>query len=374
MAWAAPLGVLIVAVTAASVMRALVIPRGLSSRIAERLEQAVQAALLVLARPVRSYEAKDNVLAFQAPAALLAQLAVWLGLFFFGYALVLWSMLGSSFAEALRQSGSSMFTLGFAVPADPAPTAVHFAAAATGMVVVALQIAYLPVLYAAFSRRESLVTMLRSRAGAPAWGPEILVRHHLVLVVDNLPAFYADWERWAADVSESHTTYPVLVGFRSPDPLRNWVVALLAVLDSAALWQALCPGAASSESRLCLRMGFTCLRNVADVLGIAYDPDPRPDDPLRLSFEEFADGVARLEKVGFPVERTAAEAWPHFRGWRVNYEAVGCKLADRVLAVPAPWSGERRRLGVAEIDPRRPAHRTPDAPDAEPPSAYWSGP
>ena len=100
------------------------------------------------------------------------------------------------------------------------------------------------------------------------------------------------------------------------------MVGLLAVLDSAALYLALCPSAAPTQARLCLRMGFTCLRDIARSLGVAYDPDPLPEDPIELTFEEVLGGVHRLEAVGFTLERSPEEAWPHFKGWRVNYEAV----------------------------------------------------
>ena len=120
------------------------------------------------------------------------------------------------------------------------------AAAATGLVIVTLQIAYLPALYAAFNRRETEVALLNARAGVPSWGPELLARTHYALgsgvsTIDTLPDLYAQWERWAADVAESHTTYLPLVRFRSPRPLSSWVTALLAVLDSAALFLALSP-------------------------------------------------------------------------------------------------------------------------------------
>jgi hypothetical protein len=120
----------------------------------------------------------------------------------------------------------------------------------------------------------------------------------------------------------------VLVYFRSPRPLRSWVIGLLAVMDSAALYLALAPGRAPSEARLCLRMGYRCLREVAGTLRIPVDDDPKPDDPLQLSRGEFEDAVAYIRSSGFPVERGAAEAWPDFQGWRVNYERVAIALAE----------------------------------------------
>jgi hypothetical protein len=240
---------------------------------------------------------------------------------------------------------------------------VDFAAGATGLVVVALQIAYLPTLYGSFNRREILVTMLQSRAGAPAWGPEILVRTQISDLWSETPHFYAEWERWAADVAETHSTYPVLVWFRSPHPLRSWIVGLIAVLDSAALLQSINPSSAPPQTRLALRMGFTSLRYIADVLQIPYDPDPFPDDPIELTYEEFLGGIHRMEEAGVEMDRNPEEAWEHFRGWRVNYESIAYVIADRVTAPPGPWSGPRNHLPGMAFVPQRPIDRRPDSPE-----------
>ena len=164
-------------------------------------------------------------------------------------------------------------------------------AAFTALVAVTLQIAYLPTLYSEFNRRENEVALLNARAGVPSWGPELLARTHYALgsgasTIDTLPDLYAQWERWAADVAESHTTYLPLVRFRSPKPLSSWVTALLAVLDSAALYLALSPRSAPAvPARLCLRGGFQCLTQVARAMGIdvpeVADPDARDQPQLR---------------------------------------------------------------------------------------------
>ena len=155
--------------------------------------------------------------------------------------------------SAFVDAGSSLFTLGFAVPAGTAPAVIVFLAAATGLVIIALQIAYLPTLYAAFNRRETAVALLNARGGFPSWGPELLARTHYGLgsgmsTLDTMPGLYAQWERWAADVAESHTTYQQLVRFRSPQPLSSWVTSLLAVLDSAALFLALSPRVGAGDT------------------------------------------------------------------------------------------------------------------------------
>jgi hypothetical protein len=197
----------------------------------------------------------------------------------------------------------------------------------------------------------------------------LLARHYLVGIEGNLGSFYGDWERWSADVAESHTTYPALLFLRSPHPTNSWVVGLIAVLDSAAVYLSLCPTAAPPEARLCLRMGFTCFRDIARVVGIPFDPDPLPDAEIDLPFAAFADAAARLEKAGVPLERSVEEAWPHFRGWRVNYESIAYVLTDIVFAPPAPWTGRRPYpddgAGTPAY-PRRPIDRTPETPEGDP--------
>jgi hypothetical protein len=164
---------------------------------------------------------------------------------------------------------------------------------------------------------------------------------------------------FAARGAESHTTYPVLVRFRSPGPLSSWVTALLAVLDSAALFLALSPRAAPEvPARLCLRGGFRCFHRIARTIGFDIPDEPGPDAGTSVTYAEFLEAVARMREVGFPIERDPAEAWPDFVGWRVNYEAAAYAVADAVYAVPALWSGPRRHP-VSPIPPIRPGPGRP---------------
>jgi hypothetical protein len=354
------IGLLIVVLTAASVLFTIVLPREPRGfeRLSSGVNRVVQIAFHTLARLAKSYEGKDAVLAPTAPVALVGQLLLWAGLFIVGYAFML-EATTHNWASALAQAAGSAFTVGTITLRGPVNSAVDIAAGATWVVIVALQIAYLPALYGAFNRRESLVAMLESRAGIPAWGPEVLARHQLVGITDTLPAFYAQWEEWSADLAESHTTYPVMLLFRSPQAWFSWLIGLLAVLDGAAMHLALAPSTASSQARLCLRMGFTALNRMAKVLGWEVDPDPSPEGPISLTFEEFEQAVEMLQHVGFQMERSAEEAWPEFRGWRVNYETSAYRLADRLTAPPAPWSGTRRHLRSGPVAPRRPPQRAP---------------
>lgn len=354
------LGVMVALLTGASVLFTMVLPR--RPRGFERLSlvvnRTVRVTFLALTRFVTDYETKDALLAPVGPVALVAQLMFWAGSFIVGFGLMLEGTT-HNFGDALVQATVSLFTLGSVHAGGTQLKDVDIAAGAVWAIVVALQIAYLPALYGAFNRREVLVALLESRAGVPAWGPEILARHELVGITDALPDFYADWEQCAADIAESHTTYPVLLLFRSPEAWFSWLVGLLAVLDAAAMHLSLSPSTASSQARLCLRMGFTALQRIARTLGWEVDADPNPEGPIKLTYEEFAQGVAMLEDIGFATERTAEDAWPDFRGWRVNYEQVAYRLADRVMAPPAPWSGPRRHLRSTSVAPLRPPQRRP---------------
>jgi hypothetical protein len=354
------LGLLVVLFSGAGMVSTLVLPRGRSrfQIIGLVVTRSVRLVLVSISKMIKDFPRKDSILALIGPLSLLAQLAAFLGLFLVGYSIALWPYAGS-FAVAVREAGSSLFTIGLAHVGGPTSDVFVIMAAATGAVAIALQIGYLPTIYQAFNRRESLVTLLEARAGLPAWGPELLARQQLVQTLDSLPELYSDWETWSAEVAESHTSYPVLLLFRSPQPWYSWVLALLAVLDACAMQLALTPEASPSEARMCLRMGFTALRRIASTLGWPYDPDPLPDAPLQLTFEEFEYAVETLTALGFVTERTPEEAWPHFQGWRVNYEAIAYRLADRVVAPRAPWSGERRHLSEALATPIRPPHRSP---------------
>jgi hypothetical protein len=132
------------------------------------------------------------------------------------------------------------------------------------------------------------------------------------------------------------------------------VIALLAVLDSAALYLALSPQAAPVvPARLCLRGGFDCLARVARAMDLNVPEVADPAAGIGLSYDEFLDAVTRMQKVDFPIERDPAEAWPDFVGWRVNYEQATYAVAAAVDAVPAMWSGPRRHR-AAPIAPLRP--------------------
>src|SRR6266536_3391821 len=249
MAWLGlAVGIAVLLLTASSVINTLLIPRPANPVLTSLVARSVRDAYRLASDRIADLNRREKVLGTGAPAFLISLLVSWLVLVFAGFTLVLWPFSRGGLPAASRLAGSSMFTLGFAVPKGAVPFAIVFAAAATGLAIVALQIAYLPALYAAYNRRETLVTMLEALGGAPAWGPELLARQALIDNIPYLPRLYERWTEWAADISESHANYRTLIYFRSPEPAASWLLSLLAVLDAAALHLALCSGPRRSLS------------------------------------------------------------------------------------------------------------------------------
>jgi hypothetical protein len=358
-------GLLLVLGTLMSVAGTLVVPRAVNSPVSLTVEWILDVTFLVITRPVRTFERRDRILAWQAPMSLLVRLAVWLGLLIVGFALLLLPSLKGHLGQAFSEAGSSLFTLGYAVPASGDSTTLEYLAAFTGLVVIGLQVGYLPTLYSAFNKRETEVTLLGSRAGVPSWGPEILARSRWGIEDGNvapvLETLFFSWERWAAEVAESHTTYFTLTRFRSPRPLSHWLTSLIAMMDAAALHLALVPSLEPKLApRLALRMGFVALEQIARTMREPVPDEPDPDTPISLTYTDFQQAAAMLREVGYPIERSDEEAWPHFRGWRANYDSTALLLAKRLDAPPALWTGPRRWPSTPIAPHRPPVMMSPD--------------
>jgi hypothetical protein len=361
---AAVVGALLVLTAARSVIGTVIVPRPVGSWLTRWVDWLVGSAYHMATHLISNHVRRDQVLAGQAAAILLMQIVVWLAIFFVGFSLVLWPFNPGGITTAFATTGPALFEIGSAREQGAAIRAILDIASLTSLITITLQIAYLPTLYSAFNRRETEVALLNARAGVPSWGPELLARTHYALgsgvsSISTLPGLYEEWERWAADVTESHTTYLPLVRFRSPRPMSSWVTALLAVLDSAALYLALSPaGAPTVPARLCLRSGFLCFEQVGRAMRLNFPEEPDPAAGISLSYEQFLDAIAVLRKVDFPIEREPAEAWPDFVGWRVNYEQAAYALAYAIDVVPAKWSGPRRHPRP-EVAPTRPPYGKP---------------
>jgi hypothetical protein len=358
--WAAVvIGAWLVAWTILSAIRTVILPRGAQSVITQTVFRSLRIPFRWLAGERRTFASRDRVMALFAPLALVTLPGVWLTLVTAGYSLVFWGIGDRSLGDAFHLSGSSITTLGFA-PADTLlERGLAFTEAGWGLFLVALMITYLPSLYQAFSKREALVAILEVRAGKPPTAIEFIERHHRIGWLESLQDTWLEWERWFAEIEESHTTFPALAFFRSPDPERHWVTAAGTILDAASLLMSSVPGVEMGPPGVCVRSGYIALRRIADFFGVDFDDDPAPTDPVSITREEFDAALDELASVGVPVLADREQAWRDYAGWRVNYDTVLLQLAEITMAPFAPWTADRSSVSHHRPRVRRLGRRLP---------------
>jgi hypothetical protein len=334
-------GMLAVYLTLGSAVRTVILPRGVPSRFSRVVFVLIRRVFTLWAGPKATYERRDRVMALYAPVSLLLLLASWATVVLFGYTGMFWALGRRSLRDAFELSGSSMLTLGFRPASEFPSTVLAFTEAAVGLTILAMLITYLPTIYAAFSRREANVTALEVRAGSPPTGVEMLQRYWILGRMDRIPEVWVAWESWFVEVEETHTSFPALVFFRSPQPDHSWVIAAGAVLDAASLHLSTVDVPRDVEAEFCIRAGYLALRRIGDFFGIPYDPDPARGDPVTIGRDEFDEACEQLATAGVPVKPDREEAWLDFAGWRVNYDTVLVALAGFTMAPYAPWSSDR---------------------------------
>lgn len=324
-----------------SAIRTVVLPRSEVVRLSRYVFVALRKVFDLFAREQRSYEARDRVMAMYAPLGLILLPAAWSVLVIASFTAINWGLGIDPLRRAFSMSGSSFTTLGVTSPAGLATTAGAFAEAMIGLGLVALLISFLPSIYASFQRRELAVSMLETRAGDPPSAVALLRRHQLIGWLEDAGDLYGEWERWFADIEETHTSQATLVFFRSPLPNRSWITAAGAVLDAAALQLSVIDLKRDARAALCLRAGFLSLRHIADFFQIPYDPEPEPGRPISIERGEFEAACHELAEVGVPLKADRDQAWRDFSGWRINYDEVLVNLAGLTMAPYAPWSSDR---------------------------------
>ena len=322
-------------------VRTFVVPRGTVVLFTVVVFLVIRRVFNLFASPRRSYEARDRVMAFYAPVALLALPFFSMLVVFGGFACVFAGIEDLGWRSAFMTSGSSLLTLGFERPPDLPAAFAAFSEATMGLALLALLIAYLPTIYNTFSRREVAVTDLAIRAGTPPTPRDMLVRAHLTGFLYEMDSFWIAWMAWFTEVQETHTSCGSLSFFRSPNPHRSWVTAAGAVLDTAAVRLAVLDIPFTPSAPLCIRSGYLALREVAGFYGFDYDDSPAPDDPISVAREEFDELCDKLVEAGVPVRPDRDQAWRDFAGWRVNYDRVLITLAGFVMAPYAPWVSDR---------------------------------
>jgi hypothetical protein len=351
-------GAILVVATVLSAVRSTVLPRAAQSRIAGTAVRAARTFFRLRAKHSTTYEDRDRIMAMLGPVALLSMLAFWLLLLIVGYTLIFLAVTRGSLSDAIELSGSSIFTLGTTVDSRLGPSVLTYSEAALGLLIVALLITYFPSIYNAFTRRETGVSLLQVRAGSPPQATTMLIRFHRIEEPSyRLGELWRQWEGWFTDIEESHTTFPILVYFRSPQPDRSWVTAAGALLDAASFWASCVEHPQDPDVQLCIRAGFLALRRIADSFKVPYASDPAADDRITITRQEWDAAMAEMEAAGMPLKADRELAWTAWKGWRVNYDTVLLLLARLVEAPPAPWVSDRSPIAAVQDQARARAAR-----------------
>lgn len=322
-------GIVLFVATTISVLKVLVVPRRAWSIVASPSLDAMVWGFHRIARRMPRADMADRLLGFLGPLYLVVLLGTFLALYTVAFAALLAPELGFDWSTAFREAGSSVFTLGFQSTDAAVPSTVDIFAAATGMIVIALFIAFLPAQYTAIKDRERFVKLVQGRTTElPVSGPDLLASHYERGTETMLAHLYREGERWAAGVSETHTKYPVLLHFRAPRSPLHWLPTMVALADAAALQRATLPDEAPPETRAVIDAIDLCLGELGHTAGL----DVEGDDVVPAQPDAIVTATAtRLRRAGSnPTADSSAVA--RFGVLRHDYGAAGAELATAIAA------------------------------------------
>jgi len=285
---------------------------------------------------------RESAFSFYGPMSLIFLLALWATGLLLGFALI-YNALGSPFNDAaqgpgfrsdLYVSGTTIFTLGLGdvTPHTGWVRAVIILESGTGLGLLAVVMGYFPVLYAAFSRREVSISLLDARAGSPPTAAELLRRHAYEGGKSALSLLLVEWERWSAELLESHISYPLLCYFRSQHTNQSWISALTAILDTSALLIAGVQGHEARQAQLTFAMARHALVDLSQIFSLT--PVSNGSDRLPPARYDQLYGV--LCQSGVSVCRDP-HSYQRLREMRALYEGYAETLSNYLCMPLPPW-------------------------------------
>jgi hypothetical protein len=309
-------------------------------------------------RRLRNPRIRETFFSYYGPMSLIFLLAVWAGAMVVGFALIFYG-LGSPFNDAaqgaslrsdLYVSGTTIFTLGLGdvTPSSAWARELVILEAGIGLGFLAVVMGYFPVLYSAFSRREVSISLLDARAGSPPTAVELMRRHSYEGGESALSLLLLEWERWSAELLESHISYPLLCYFRSQHNNQSWISALTAVLDTSALLIADVQGSEARQAQLTFAMARHAMVDLAQIFSLP----PVADAPDRLPLQRYEQLYDLLCKSGVSVCRDG-HSYERLRDMRALYEGYAAALADYLRMPLPPWIADQPHkdnwLAVAKL-------------------------
>ncbi len=347
MTWLSGLaGLLILAAVASDAFEVMLLPRRVRRQLRPvryffRLSWAGWSKIAI---KIKKGRLRDGFLSLYGPLSMVLLLSIWSAGLIFGFGLLTWAVQADrtrSVFTSLYLSGATFFTLGYGdvVPKDPLAKALAVMESGSGMAFIAVTIGYLPVLYQLFSRREANVIQLDARAGSPPVACSLLCRHSDGEALDDLTMLLRTWEQWAAELVESHLSYPMLSYYRSQHDNQSWLAALTAILDSCALILTGLSGVRTFQARMTFALG----RLAAIELCRVFHMKPLNSQNNRLDSESFLALEERLNNsdLTFSEPESAEERLASLRS---TYEPFVHSLSKHFMLPLPPWSQEEDEL------------------------------
>lgn len=294
-----------------------------------------------LASRIKSQARRETVLGYFGPLSMIALLGVWACGLILGFALVQWgagehlsSNLPLNFPALVYHSGETFFTLGYGdiTPASMFSRVLSVIEAGMGFAFLGVVIGYLPTIYGAFSRREIEISLLDARAGSPPSAAELLSRAVNSLDQGTLDHLFEQWERWAAEVLESHLSYPVLSFYRSQHSNQSWLGALTVILDATSLVITGIDDMRNEQALRTFKMARHALVDLAQVVNAHYDPS----FPDRLTSGDLTEIRRQLAQKGLKL-REGLEADQKLLQLRSLYEPYAQAIARNLFIALPPW-------------------------------------
>ncbi len=345
------LGVALILVVLGDAFETIVLSRRVTRRIslARLFYRSTWLFWCITVRSIFSRKRQETFLSWYGPLSLILLLIFWATGLVIGFALVHWASGSviktpegtSSFATYLYLSGTTFFTLGLGdvVPVKTFGRGLVAFESGMGLGFLALVIGYVPALNQSFSRREVNISLLDARAGSPPTAAEMLRRHGHDRGMEDLRQLFHEWERWSADLLESHLSYPVLCYFRSHHDNQSWLGALTAILDACAFAIVSLEGLCERQAQLTFAITRHTIVDLAQVL------DCRPHKPKhdRLTPDELARVRAILKEAGLKL-REGDTVDQKLSDLRQMYEPYVYSLSNYLQITVPSWIPRTGRL------------------------------
>ncbi len=343
---AALLGVALILIILWDAFETIILPRRVTRRLrlTTLFYESVWGPWSRLLRSMRNRKKREKYLGMFGPLSLLLLLALWAAGLMFGYAILLWAISAqlnvspatTTFGTYLYLSGVTFFTLGYGdiTPVLPLGRALIVLEAATGFALLAIVIGYLPVLYQAFSRREANIALLDARAGSPASAAEMLRRYSAAGQMDDLDRVLHEWERWSAELLESHLSYPVLCYFRSQHDNQSWLASMTTILDTCSLVLVGVEGMPKWQAQLTFAMARHAVVDISQIFKAAPSA---PESCLTRLLPGDLERIREILASNRADLRDGEDGEAKLTELRLMYEPYVCTLSEMLLMTLPPW-------------------------------------